>query len=192
MKWIHKCGNGHAAGSRPGKNRGFTVLELLATTLIIALAGGLIMTTIQMAINQLHDRTRESNAQMLCSALASSVQNELTCAGNIRYSGAGVQFSDHVWGMGENCAIITSEGKLYLADGAGGRYPLASDALYRSERETLSASSEISYGDGLFSVTITIYTEAGEELTVTELTVKPIAPGRMAGGGSEEDGSQQG
>ena len=99
--------------------KGFTMTELLVSTIIMMLATGLITSTLDLAIRQFHKSTTNSNAQLLCSTLANYVTSELAYA-TVHVSsdedGADVTtFDSDVHNMGIGASFTTSQ------DGAVGR-----------------------------------------------------------------------
>lgn len=62
------------------QNKGFTLSELLAATVILLLVSGMLTTCILLGMKQLDKQTQESEAQMLCTMLSTAVQDELSFA----------------------------------------------------------------------------------------------------------------
>lgn len=62
------------------QNKGFTLSELLAATVILLLVSGMLTTCILLGMKQLDKETQESEAQMLCTMLSTAVQDELSFA----------------------------------------------------------------------------------------------------------------
>ena len=63
---------------------GFTFAEMLFAVLILGIATGLMAQTVGVAFNNFEKITKKSEAQMLCSVLVASVQDELLYAKNIK------------------------------------------------------------------------------------------------------------
>ena len=79
-----RCSSGMSeARQRLRSSGGFSFAELLVCVLILLLASGLIVQTLDLGIEHLKARTRETEAALLCNTLALAVQDELGWAGSI-------------------------------------------------------------------------------------------------------------
>ncbi len=118
----------HPAARRAGDalrgNGGFTMVELLVTVVLVAIIGSIITLSVTLALRQFRARTQDSDAQLLCSALALFVQDELTYAGNIVTTevtdeGGATRnevksFTDHARDLGAECSFKVTNGQLRL------------------------------------------------------------------------------
>ena len=95
-------------------HQGFTLAELLMTTLIMMIATGMITQTLDLALKQFQKSTQISEAHTLCSALSTYVDGELTYAtmDGSKLTGDKVVFDSdgHGLGAGSFFAIKTTSG----------------------------------------------------------------------------------
>ena len=161
---------------------GLTLVELLITILLITLAGGVIVATIDLATKQFQELTQDSDAQLLCSALSLYVQNELTYAGDVRTVNGQVTFTDHARNLGTGCYFDTKDGRLVVHYG-GSEYEAVGTGTYGGTRshKKLAETHTVTYEGGVATVTIEVRA-AGETRVLASNTflVRPIAPGTAA------------
>ena len=86
---------------------GFTFAEMLFAVLILGIATGLMAQTVGVAFNNFEKITKKSEAQMLCSVLVASVQDELLYAKNIK-AGTVPEYFSSSRDMGESCKIVAA------------------------------------------------------------------------------------
>lgn len=162
-----------AAARKLRAKGGLTVLELLVTVLLVTLIGGIITATVDLAAKQFRDRTLESDAQLLCSALSLFVQSELTYAGDMEI-GDSPAFTDHTHNLGPGCSFAINEGRLVLQY-PGGSYELVGTGSYRGRNKALTAEQSI-YFDGAKAVVKIDILSDGKSLASNEFKVQPVAP----------------
>lgn len=74
--------------SRSCNDRGFTLTEMLVTTLLLVLASGLLATGIPIASNTYVNTVKSSNAQVALSTTATNLRSELGLANSVIVDGA--------------------------------------------------------------------------------------------------------
>lgn len=167
------------AGRRLRSQSGLTLVELLITMFLIAIAGAIITATVTQASRQFRQRSQDSDAQLLCSSLSLFVQNELTYAGDISGSGESLTFTDHALNLGKGCAfVINADGRLVVTYAGGKTYEAVGGGAYKGSKQ-LRAEQEIAYAGGKASVKISVYGKvdgADALLAENEFSVRPIAP----------------
>lgn len=67
------------------RDQGFTITEVLAATIILGLSMTIVTTAIILACNRFYRQVEASQAQELCAALCTSIQDELTYASDVKY-----------------------------------------------------------------------------------------------------------
>ncbi len=67
------------------RDQGFTITEVLAATIILGLSMTIVTTAIILAYNRFFRQVEASQAQELCAALCTSIQDELTYASDVKY-----------------------------------------------------------------------------------------------------------
>ena len=112
------------------KNKGFTLVEVLLSLIILMLSTTIIIQCFNLGMANVIKQTRSSQAQLLCSALTSSLQNELTYARDIKLTREKLDtYYSSSRGMGENCRIVVNSGEIKIKSGDN-EYPLVSSANY--------------------------------------------------------------
>lgn len=107
---------------------GLTLVELMITVVLVAIIGGIVTVSITLALNHFRARTQDSDAQLLCSALALFVEDELTYASNIQAKvaedGSGRNeidsFTDHARDLGSKCRFLVDDTTGHLVLSYGG------------------------------------------------------------------------
>ncbi len=88
------------------KNKaGFSLVELLFSMLILMLSTSTIIMCFNLGYGQFINVTKSSEAQLLCSSLATSLQNELSYAQQVRTFGSDIIYFSNARKMGDNCSI---------------------------------------------------------------------------------------
>lgn len=190
------------ARERLTARRGFTLAELLIAVLILLLATTVIASMMTLAARHYRNEMQQTKAELLCSTLSSSVQNELTYAGHVRAENGVILFDSHAR-SGTGCRFMiydngtysdvsdapTAAGRVDLRQTEGNpdfpayndRYdlPLVDDAFYRSGGDGVKAGLGLSWDESAerFHVAVTVWDAQGEELASDVFDVKPISPG---------------
>ncbi len=100
------------------ESKGFSFAELLFAVLILMLSTTIIIQCFNLGVGNVVKETRASEAQLLCSALTSSLQNELTYARDIEISGNSLDtYFSSSRRMGANSKIIFQDGDTTVANG---------------------------------------------------------------------------
>lgn len=68
-------------------NKGFTLVEMLCTIVIILLISALVVTGVQLGVRSYHRSVSDSEAQVLCSTLTTAISDELRYAGTVHLTG---------------------------------------------------------------------------------------------------------
>ncbi len=130
---------------------GFSLVEMLFTILILMLSTTIIIQCFGLGTGNFVRETRASEAQLLCSSLTSSIQNELTFAQDIELDGNTLKsYFSSSRRMGEKCSIVVENGEIVikkdpsvLLAGEDGTYPLVASANYASDnRAGVSSGGE--------------------------------------------------
>lgn len=182
---------------------GFTLAELMLSILILLLATALLADTIRVATRQFFRSRQETGAQLLCSSLATFLEDELTFA-EVTGGGGGtlpaIRSSAHRLGGGVRFGILPTGGgsASYTLDSASRGYIVATSDAYASLAEPyylpvgrtayrtsgnsaydLKAGLAMTWEDGRFHVTVSIYdadAAAGDPpLTESSFSVKPLS-----------------
>ena len=104
------------------EGKGFTFAELLFSILILMLSTTIIIQCFNLGLKNIVRETRASEAQLLCSALTSSIQNELTYARDVKLTTDedGKKYLDTYFSsarrMGANSRIRVYEGEIYITN----------------------------------------------------------------------------
>ena len=121
--------------------RGFTFAELLFSVLILALSTTIIIQCFSLGFGNVVKETRASEAQLLCSALSSSLQNELTYARDIKITGGNLDtYFSSSRKMGAGSQIVVENGEIKILSGST-YYPLVSKSNYTADNRVGVGSS---------------------------------------------------
>ena len=162
---------------------GFSLVEMLFSILILMLSTSVIIQCFGLGMGNFIKVTRSSEGQLLCTALTSSIQNELTYAKDIDGSGTSFTYFSMARKLGEECSIVVENNEVVIKSAAGTTYPMVSKASYTgSNRKGYSAEYflipdlEISWDDSSrkFHVNLTINDKDGNEQANSEFYVTPI------------------
>ncbi|MBE5842578.1 MAG: hypothetical protein E7302_00205 [Butyrivibrio sp.] len=113
--------------------KAFSLVELLFSILILMLSTTVIIQCFNLGVGNFVRETRASEAQLLCSALATSIQNELSYAQDIKIDGSGKLESYYSCArrMGSGSKIIVDDGQLFItSDDVTDAYPLVAPSNY--------------------------------------------------------------
>ncbi|MBE5825398.1 MAG: hypothetical protein E7307_02060 [Butyrivibrio sp.] len=100
------------------KRGGFTLVELLFSILILMLSTTIIIQCFNLGLGNVVKETRSSEAQLLCSALTSSLQNELTYARDITITDGKLDtYFSSSRRMGVGSKIIFQDGDATVTNG---------------------------------------------------------------------------
>ncbi len=112
---------------------GFSLVELLFSILILMLSTTVIIQCFSLGLGNVVRETRASEAQLLCSALTSSIQNELTYARDIKVSSGTnsklVSYFSSSRRMGADSKLTIVDGQLKITS-SGETYPLVASSNY--------------------------------------------------------------
>ncbi len=180
------------------KRGGFTFAELLFSVLILMLSTTIIIQCFNLGLGNVVKETRASEAQLLCSALTSSIQNELTYARDITITDGKLDtYFSSSRRMGTDSRLILVNGELKIQSGSD-IYPLVAGANYYADNRAGVNSSgyflKAYLRDGsiqwdstneVFKVTLWVDDATKSELTAdaaktgalaySEFSVKPLA-----------------
>jgi type II secretory pathway pseudopilin PulG len=97
------------------RSKGFTLVEVLFSILILMLSTTVILQCFNLGMGHFISQTRSSEAQLLCSALTSSLQNELTYARDIKITDGKLDtYFSSSRRMGEGSQIIVENGEVKI------------------------------------------------------------------------------
>jgi hypothetical protein len=180
------------------KRGGITFAELLFSVLILMLSTTIIIQCFNLGLGNVVKETRASEAQLLCSALTSSIQNELTYARDITITDGKLDtYFSSSRRMGTDSRLILVNGELKIQSGSD-IYPLVAGANYYADNRAGVNSSgyflKAYLRDGsiqwdstneVFKVTLWVDDATKSELTAdaaktgalaySEFSVKPLA-----------------
>ena len=131
------------------KNKGFTLAELLFSMIILMLSTTIILQCFNLGLSNVIRETRASEAQLLCSALTSSLQNELTYARDIKVDNSSKVLKTYFSSsrrMGANSSIKLDGGKIFISNGVDADYPLVDKVNYTAKnRGGVAAADDDTY-----------------------------------------------
>lgn len=180
-----------AYGKKLESSKGFSLIEVLAATLVLILIAAMLSVGIPGALNTYELVTATAEATTLLSTLSQSLADELRYATDIK-----LQNSDGVTLAGFTSSVYGQEVKPVEKDGtiqmvhtrvpAGGgtpittHYPLLSEAVYT--RNLQASISSITYDGHTFALTVSVYLSAStlneqtEDVVLgeTEMRIKTI------------------
>ena len=97
------------------RSKGFTLVEVLFSILILMLSTTVILQCFNLGMGHFISQTRSSEAQLLCSALTSSLQNELTYARDIKITDGKLDtYFSSSRRMGEGSQIVVENGEVKI------------------------------------------------------------------------------
>ncbi len=120
------------------KSKGFSLVELLFSIIILMLSTTVIIQCFNLGLGNVIRETRASEAQLLCSALTSSLQNELTYARDITLSDDKktlVSYFSSSRRMGADMEIAVDNGEIIIrnTENAADIYPLVASSNYTAK-----------------------------------------------------------
>ena len=183
MKNVAKKLNNKLAGKK-----GFTLVELLFSILILMLSTTIIIQCFVLGTGNVVRETRASEAQLLCSALSSSLQNELTYARDIKITdGKLATYFSSSRRMGTDSQIVIDNGEIKIKSGSD-VYPLVAGSNYTAKNRAgvsgsgyfLKAylkSGGIQWDDSqkVFKVTLWVDDASKSELSADDAKTKALA-----------------
>lgn len=151
---------------------GMTLTELLAAIAIMALLGTAISVGTSAALRVYRASTAVSEAGVLKSTLAAAIMDELRYATDIDAGASPVTYRSATYG--KNVSItVDSEGRLLVkGDSIKEPQPLVGSKTYTSGL-TVKAL-DIVYGEGVFTVTLTVGDADGELTSTAAFKIDPI------------------
>lgn len=142
------------------KGSGFSLVEMLFTILILMLSTTIIIQCFGLGTGNFVRETRASEAQLLCSSLTASIQNELTFAQDIELDGNTLKsYFSSSRRMGEKCSIaVDDKGEVVInKKGEDGNiidtYPLVASANYSADNRAGVAGGGFFLKAGMDSIT---------------------------------------
>ena len=146
---------------------GFTMVEMLCAVLVLVLASGAMAMEVTFATRTYNDSMATSQAQTLSSTLSTAVKEELRYAEVITAGtdGKNVTYSSLHYGDGASFGV-NSDGQVTVKG-----EKLLSSAAYDAG---MTASTDITYINGLFSAVITVKSSKGAELAESTFSVRPL------------------
>ena len=132
---------------------GFTFAEMLFAGLILGIATGLMAQTVGVAFNNFEKITKKSEAQMLCSVLVASVQDELLYAKNIK-AGTVPEYFSSSRDMGESCKIVAAT--YSGSDSADASYAPQNRVGVNTHSDYLTSSIDYSWDGKKFHVSLKV------------------------------------
>ncbi len=190
--------------SKLKNSKGFSMVELLFSILILMLSTTVIIQCFNLGIGNVIRETRASEAQLLCSALTSSLQNELTYARDIKVEGSGANcklktyFSSSRRMGADSMIFVDGNGEIKIQSGAGEIYPLVASTNYTAKNRAgvndgstyflkahlANDAIQWSEGEGVFNVTLWVDDPnhpvglddaEGKALAYAHFSVKPLS-----------------
>lgn len=169
-------------------NQGFTLIEMLVTTLIMGLVTVMIASSIQAAFQVYTRSTQASEAQVLCDTLVTAVQDELRYGTSIRPVVAGdtkFTFNSRARKYGSGCSLevdgpdANGNGTLVIHKNGTMVGGLVPDGAYnnslRARFDEIDLATDASGNlTGLINVKIVVSDQDGHELASQEFAVKPL------------------
>lgn len=160
-------------------NKGFTLVEMLCTIVIVLLISALVVTGVQLGVKSYHRSISDSEAQVLCSTLTTAVSDELRYAGtvhlaeNVQAPYDMTQFSFFSQRYGDDAAFtVNADGQILIS----GNKLIPSKAYAYGARARLAIQYDPS--EYCFTVTLSIYDrEDSRELTNNSFEVKLLNQG---------------
>lgn len=119
---------------RISNRKGFSLTELLAATLIMALSTGIVAGIMNLAASSFFRTTQIAEAQTLCSTIATYVESELTYA-KVNEAGTGFYSDVHNFGP-DACFVASSQSNKIVFNGSkvygriGETSPMYGDQFY--------------------------------------------------------------
>lgn len=162
---------------------GFSLVEMLFSVLILMLSTSVIIQCFGLGMGNFIKVTRSSEGQLLCTALTSSIQNELTYAKDIDGSGTGFTYFSMARKLGEKCTIGVVDNQVCITS-ASATYPLVSKASYTGAYRkgfsgdvflTPNLTIEWTESTRKFHVLLIISDHEGKEQAKSEFYVTPIS-----------------
>ena len=154
-------------------NKGFTLVEMLCTIVILLLISALVVTGVQLGVKSYHRSISDSEAQVLCSTLTTAVSDELRYAGTVHLTGENTtynmtQFSFFSQRYGDKAAFtVNQDGQILLS----GNKLIPSKAYAYGAKAKLAI--EYDPDKYCFTVTLGIYDRDGSrKLTENTFEVK--------------------
>lgn len=155
-------------------NKGFTLVEMLCTIVLILLISALVVTGVQLGVKSYHRSISDSEAQVLCSTLTTAVSDELRYAGTVHLAENAqapydlTKFTFFSQRYGDYAAFsVNSDGQILLS----GNKLIPSKAYAYGARATLAI--EYDPDQYCFTVTLGIYDRDGSrKLTENTFEVK--------------------
>lgn len=155
-------------------NKGFTLVEMLCTIVLILLISALVVTGVQLGVKSYHRSISDSEAQVLCSTLTTAISDELRYAGTVHLAENAqtpydlTEFTFFSQRYGDYAAFtVNSDGQVLLS----GNKLIPSKAYAYGARARLAI--EYDPNEGRFTVTLSIYDrDESRELTKNTFEVK--------------------
>ncbi len=152
------------------KRSGFTLVEMLCAIVVLLLVTIGVVTGVQLAMRSYAKSVSDSEAQVLCATLTSSVSDKLRSSGKVTQDGDTITFfcqeigNDAAFSQNEKGQVLLGDMKLLPARA----YPhgLRAEVLLEQFDST----------DNIFTVSITVTDASGKELASNEFQVAVLNP----------------
>jgi len=164
-------------------NQGFTLIEMLITTLIMGLVTVMIASSIQTAFQVYTKATQASEGQVLCDTLVTAVQDELRYATDFQTHGTyGFTYTSRSKGYGKDCHFVLEDGRLKIQKDAGTANDLLPEKSYNNGLVILGAKADgtvltsftLNDTTKMVDVTLVVGNKDGNELATQTFSVKPL------------------
>lgn len=167
------------------KKKGFTLVEMLATLIIVVLFTMMLTTFIDLTVEHFNNSVKNADAQTLASTLTNAVEDELRYATDITVDEEGnYKYFSTSLGLGKNCVIknvvknINGENRniLVVDNDRMSEYPLINHGSYVYD---LNAYITATYTNDIFNVSISIKDRNEKEICKSDFAVVPLNPNTM-------------
>lgn len=163
--------------------KGFTLVEMLCTIIVLLLVSALMVTGIRLAAKTLRKSVMDSESYMLCTTLRTLVSDELRYCGTIDTTDAdtGVKFFSQNYG--ENCYFsVNDDGHVVLVDSDGESNKILTSNSYPYGMMATVAINKYDSTTRIFNVTVTVTDSDGGELSSSTFDAKQLnEPAATAG-----------
>lgn len=154
---------------------GFTLTEMLAATLIVAMLGIVIATGSQVALRAYTQIVTEADASTLCGTLTEAVCDELRFATQVETDNQGAVTAYLSRQYGAGVRLTADHGRLAVTNPAApdDPYPLLGEKAYTAG---LTCRLALTYADGVFDATLAVVDRDGHTRQETSVSVAPLNP----------------
>ena len=151
-----------------GNRKGFSMVELLCTIVVLLLLSGLVAVGVRLAAGSMRTLVMDSEAQTLCATIRSIVSDELRYSGSIQKKGNQISFFSQNY-AGIVAFSVNEDGQILLGDNK-----LLSKKSYpydmRAEVDLTGYDSD----SRIFDVTVSVTDAEGKVLSDSQFQVKQL------------------